>query len=410
MKRILFVDDDPNILDGLKRSLRSQRGTWEMMFVPSGEAALSAMEEEAFDVVVTDMKMPGMNGAEFLRDVQARHPRCVRIVLSGHADMEATMRSVAVSHQFLAKPCDVETLKGVVDRASGLEALLQEPIRDVLGSVAELPVLPRVYKALTRALAKEDVDAREIGEIVEQDVGIAAKILQLVNSSFFGIRRQITDLRQATAYLGVNTIRDLVLSFEMFRQFEGTGEPRGLSIEREQRHSLLTARIAPKLLHDKVGAEQALLAAMLHDVGKLVLATRLADVFEKILQAGAGTEHPFHTVEEETLGVSHAEIGAYLLGLWGMPYPVVEAVAHHHHPARVPGQVAFGVLGATHVADCLAREHDDRSTVPVELDDQYLESLGVAERLAEWHEIAAQEAGADREVASVAESPGGTRE
>jgi HD-like signal output (HDOD) protein len=368
-----------------------------MAFASSGKEALAAMNVEPFDVVVTDMKMPGMNGAELLAQVQDRHPGTVRIVLSGHADMEVSMRSVAVSHQFLAKPCEASALKIVVDRACSLGALLQESgLQDALGSVSELPVLPRVYKALRAELAQEEVDVQKVGVIVEQDAGMAAKILQLVNSSFFGIRREMTDLRQATAYLGVTTIRDLVLSFEMFQQFECSASLSGFSIEREQSHALLAARIARKLLDEKVDAEQAFLAAMVHDVGKLVLATRLAGPFQTILQAGAGVERPFHAVEEEILGISHAEIGAYLLGLWGMPYPVVEAVAHHHHPGRVPEQTAFGVLGATHVADALAREQVGGDPG---LDEPYLQTLGVAEKLPEWRAIAAAEARTEREAA-----------
>jgi putative nucleotidyltransferase with HDIG domain len=400
VKRILFVDDEPNILDGLKRMLRSQRRVWNMEFASSGEEALSAMAVEPFDVVVTDIKMPGMNGAELLAQVQDRHPRTVRIVLSGHADMEASMRSVSVSHQCIAKPCDADTLKSIVARACGLEALLQEPsLQEALGSVTDLPVLPRAYKALTVALAKEEVDIQEVGDIVEQDAGIAAKILQLVNSSFFGIRWEITDLRQATIYLGVTTIRDLVLSFELFQQFEDSAKLSGFSIEREQSHSLLTARIAQKLLDEKSEAEQAFLAGMLHDVGKLVLATRFTESFQTVLQAGAGVERPFCRVEEEILGVSHAEIGAYLLALWGISYPVVEAVAHHHHPARVSEQTAFGVLAATHVADCLAREQGGCEPDSIELDEQYLQALGVADKLPKWRAIAEAEAHAEHEGA-----------
>ena len=400
MKRILFVDDVRDVLAGLKLMLHSKRREWNMAFASSGEEALSAMAVEPFDVVVTDMMMPGMSGAELLQQVHARHPRTVRIVLSGHAGTEASMRSVSVSHQFLTKPCDANTLKSVVERACELETLLQQrSLQEALGSVTELPVLPRLYEALTVALAKEEVDIQEVGGIVEEDAGIAAKILQLVNSSFFGMRAEITDLRHATAYLGVTTIRDIVLCFGMFRQFEGSAKLAGFSMEREQSHSLLTARIARKLLDEKTAAEEAFLAGLLHDVGKLVLATRLAEPFQTILQAGAGVERPFHRVEEEALGVSHAEIGAYLLGLWGIPYPIVEAVAHHHHPARVPEQTVFGVLGATHVADSLAREQDGCKPETFELDEQYLQALGVADKLPEWRAIAAEEADGQREAA-----------
>lgn len=400
MKRILFVDDEPNILDGLRRMLRSHRRVWDMDFVGSGEDALKAMSEAPYDVVVADMRMPGMDGAALLKEVQERFPRTVRIVLSGHADLEATMRSVSVSHQFLTKPCEADVLEQVVERACSLETLLADPgLQKTLGEVVQLPVLPRTYKALTTALAAPDVDLGELGQIVEQDPAISAKILQLVNSSFFGVRKEITSVRQATAYLGANTIRDLVLSFEVFQQFGEGRATSGFSIEREQGHALLTARIARRIAGDKKVAEQAFLAAMLHDVGKLVLATRLPERLDDALAAGAGREIPFHSVEENLLGVSHAEIGAYLLGLWGMPYPVVEAVAHHHHPGRVSERPGFGALVATHVADYLAREQDGTNVDLLEVDTSLLETLGVADQLPDWRAIAAQEAGTESEAA-----------
>ena len=399
MKRILFVDDEPNILDGLKRILRSLRREWEMAFVSSGEEALKAMAVAPFDVVVTDMKMPGMNGVALLSDLQKHFPRTVRIVLSGHADLDASMGSVNVAHQFLTKPCEAEVLKSVVERACNLEVLLSSPtLQTILGGVGGLPPLPKVYKTLTEALADPEVDLCRIGEIVEQDGAIAAKVLQLVNSSFFGLRKEITSVRQATTYLGVNTIRALVLSFEVFRQFNNT-QVAGFSAEREQGHSLLAARIARRLVDEKKVAEQAFLAAMLHDIGKLLMATYLPGEFEKALQASADSAQPCHRAEEAVLGASHAEIGAYLLGLWGMPYAVVEAVANHHHPSRVEGQVDFGVLGAVHVADVLARGQLDEMAHAVALDDAFLQVLGVTDRLAGWRAIAAEEGGGKQAAA-----------
>lgn len=399
MKRILFVDDEPNILDGLKRMLRSQRRAWEMAFVGSGDEALEAMATAPFDVVVSDMKMPGMHGVTLLSQLQKHYPRTVRIILSGHADLEASMRSVDVAHQFLTKPCEAEVLKSVVERACNLEALLRSTtLQDILGGIRELPVLPKVYRALTEALAEPEVDLGRIGQIVEQDYAIAAKVLQLVNSSFFGLRREITNLRQATTYLGIDTIRALVLSFEVFREFNTT-PVEGFSAEREQRHAFLTARIARRLVDDKRVAEQAFLAAMLHDLGKLLMAAYLPGEFEKALQARVASAQPCHMAEESLLGVSHAEIGAYLLGLWGMPYAVVEAVANHHHPARVEGQFGFGVLGAVHIADVLAREQREKMAYTLTLDDVFVQSLGVADRLEGWKAIAAEEASGKQEAA-----------
>ena len=395
-KRVLFVDDDQFVLDALRRMLRVRRDEWDMTFVPSAEAALAVVEREPVEVVVTDIRMAGMDGTALLAEVQRRFPRTVRIVLSGSSQAEAAMRAVAVAHQFLAKPCDPETLRSVVQRACSLHELLDdESVLDVLGGIEALPAVPRIYHQLVGALADDEADIDRVAEIVEQDLGISAKILQLVNSSFFGIAREITSIREATTYLGTNTIRDLTLGVEAFRMVEGARIPAGYSVEREQRHAFRCARIASRLAPDKRGAEQAYLAAMLHDIGKLVLAVELPERFARALRAANEAGEPFHAAERRIGCATHAEIGACILGLWGMPYPIVEAVANHHAPARVAHE-GFAVLTAVHVADALAHELGGAGAGLV--DEDYLRSVGLEGRLEGWRELAAAELHAAQEA------------
>ncbi len=403
MKRILFVDDAPNILSGLERMLFDVE-EWDMTFVDSGQAALDTMASAPFDVIVSDMRMPGMDGAILLARVQEQYPSTVRIVLSGHTELEATLRAVPVAHQFLSKPCESAVLREVVTRACGLQAFLDDrALQEALGSIKSLPALPQVYNELVVALADPEVSIDELSAIVIQDSGITARILQLVNSSFFGVARSISDIRQATTHLGVDMLRDLIPSVEIFRDFESGGRPAGFSLEKEQAHATLSARIARRLLSDKTMGEDAFMAAMLHDLGKLVLATMLPEAYERVVTAADGGK-PLHVVEEEINGVSHAEIGAYLLGIWGLPYPIVEAVANHHHPSRVPRE-SFDVLGAVHVANSLAHElaasvGGSTQTSPAQLDLDYLESMAMVNELPGWREMAAEEFGAGVEEAA----------
>lgn len=398
MIRILFVDDEPKILDGLRRMLRHQRRRWEMVFAPGGEEALAELERGQFDVIVTDMRMPKVDGAALLKHAQDRYPNTVRIVLSGHMELEATLRAVPVAHQFLTKPCDPEVLEEVVERACNLRVLLDnEAVRQMVGGMESLPSLPRLYSALTKALADPEVPLSEVARIVEQDVAMCAKVLQLVNSAFFGLPRRISNIQTAVGYLGTTTLKNLVLSAEVFHAFEDAERAGGFSIESLQSHALLTASIARHLSPEKRMAEDAFTAALLHDIGKLVLAARLPEHLSRVLAAVGASGHPFHLAEEELGGVTHAEIGAYLLGLWGLPYPIVEAVAHHHAPGRV-NQRRFDVLAAVHIANALA--HEQESTPPGavqptrEIDPCYLEALGVAGHLDAWRALAAEHAGA----------------
>ena len=394
MRRVLFVDDEPRFLEGLRRMLRPQRHEWELAFAPSGGAALALMEASPFDVIVTDLRMPGMDGAALLARVREEYPQVVRIVLSSHTELSTALRVVPVAHQFLAKPCDAEMLRVAIERACHLKALLHDDsIRRTVGALGELPTLPRTYQALTLALADPDVPLQKIAHIVELDVGISAKILQLVNSAFFGMARSITNIQNAVSYLGISTLKSLVLSVEVFRIFAPKAPLEGFSLEDLQRHARLTAYIAARLPVPKHLVDIAMVAGMLHDVGKLIVAWKLPDRFKKLLAEVAEEQCPLYKVEEREYGFSHAEIGAYLLGLWGLPYAVVEAVALHHAPDRVPHQ-NFDAASAVYIANLLAQELDSSSPLPwengLQTNQEYLVSLGVQKDIPIWRAMAAE--------------------
>ncbi|MFZ0960707.1 MAG: response regulator [Terriglobia bacterium] len=393
MRRVLFVDDEPKILEGLRHILRSQRHDWEMAFAPGGETALALMEASPFDVVVSDMRTPGMDGATLLRRVRELYPQMVRIVLSGHTEMSTALQAVPVAHQFLAKPCDAEMLRVAIERACHLKALLSdESIRRTVTALGDLPSLPRSYKALTEALANPDTSLQKVSRIIEQDVGISAKVLQLVNSAFFGLAHSMTNIQSAVTYLGINTLKNLLLSVEIFRAFKPQRDLPRFSLEKLQHHAQLTAQIAACLPVPKHLVDIAVVAGMLHDVGKLIQAWKLSEHFEKVLAEALETRCPVYKVEEREEGFSHAEIGAYLLGLWGLPYSVVEAVALHHGPNRVPHQ-SFDAISAVYAANLLAHELEESSTQApstYNLEDYQEESatLGIAEMLPEWRAMA----------------------
>jgi len=395
MRRVLFVDDEPRILEGLRRMLRGQRHDWEMAFAPGGEAALALMEASPFDVIVSDMRMPEMDGAALLTQVRDRYPQVVRIVLSGHSELSAALRVVPVAHQFLAKPCDAGTLRVAVERACHLKGLLcDDSIRQTVGALRDLPSRPRTFDALTQGLADPNTSLQQLAGIVEQDVGVSAKILQLVNSAFFGIAHSVTNLEHAVIYLGINTIRSLVLSLEIFRVFAPETTLPEFDLERLHKHARLTALIAVRLPVPKHLAEMTVAAGMLHDVGKLVLAWKLPERFGKLLARAAEERAPLYKIEESEYGFSHAEIGGYLLGLWGLPYILVEAVALHHSPNRVPHEY-FDAVSAVHVANRLANELDPpfpegAMEAEQEPDQQELAALGIGEDLAAWRAMAAE--------------------
>jgi len=406
MKRILFVDDEVNILDGLKRMLRTQRHEWEMAFAPGAEAALSLMEAAPFDVLVTDMRMPGMDGAALLEIVREKYPSVLRIILSGYTELHASMRAVPVAHQFLLKPCDPDVLRAGIERATSLgEVLDSKMISSLVGSLRDLPSLPRTYLELRQALSQPNTTIDRVVRIVERDVAVAAKILQLVNSAFFGLARDVTDLKTAVNCLGMNTIHDLVLTVEVFRSFKPNGRITESFLQDFHEHSRLAAGIASGITPKKMASPAAAVAALLHDVGKLVLAERTPDHFGGALERSQEEKAPLFEVEEKLTRISHAEVGAYLLSMWGLPHPVVESVAHHHHPERMM-HTELDIPLIVYVSNLLAHEVRENSNATVAyafqpIDTALLEKIGIAGKLPEWRKLAEEAAAEIRATAQV---------
>jgi len=379
--KIIFVDDEPMILQGIERMLFDMSDEWEMRFVESGAEALVSLEKDSADVIVTDMRMPGMDGAALLQEVHKLFPAMVRIVLSGHTELEAALRAVPVAHQFLAKPCQPEILKSVIERACSLQKLLDDKtVRRIVGNIDSLPTVPRIYMELTSALADEDTDTKVIARIISQDIAMTAKVLQLVNSAFFSQANTISTIEQAVVRLGFQMVKNLVLSVEVFKDSESTHMAKGYSIAAEQHHAFKTAALAGKLIKDKHISEDAFMASVLHDIGKLLLANELPEKFERAQSLATENHCELYETEKKLFGITHAEIGGYLLGIWGLPYPIVEAVMHHHEPTRVPERTEFGVLEAVYVANSLANE--------TEIDVTCLDGMGVQDKIDMWQEMA----------------------
>lgn len=337
MKRLLFVDDEPALLEGLRGRLRSHRSRWDMVFVDSGAHALAELELNPFDVVVSDMRMPGMDGAELLAAVADRWPATIRIVLSGHAEEQQSARLLCIAHQYLSKPCTAQQLENVIDRCVQLHELLAEPgLRGVVGGVKKLPALPLVFARLSTAIADPHACIKDVADAVTADPAIAAKVLQMVNSSFFRLARRISRIDQAVNYLGFAAIRNIVMSVEVFSQWHSDAALPEFAPERLQARAQQVAAAAWALTRGTPIADDALLAGLLHKIGYWVLLQECPqDVVRAVVMARAESI-PLPVAERHVIGASHAEIGAYLLGLWGLPYSVVEAVAFQHAPAAWP--------------------------------------------------------------------------
>jgi putative nucleotidyltransferase with HDIG domain len=326
-----------------------------------------------------------MDGVALLTEMRRRYPAVARIILSGETVQHDVMRCLSVAHQSLSKPCDPSDLVAAVRRACDLQDRLHNlELRQTLGRVGSLPSPPAAILELRAVIERDDAEIAEVDGVISTDVGMAAKVLQLVNSSFFGLARHVTEVRDALAYLGLNLVHDLVVATEVFRSAEVASGLPGNVVERLRAHSTAVSQTASELARRTSLHQQALVAGLLHDIGWLVLAAQAPERLQAVA-AGTGEGRSLEDVEQEVLGASHAEVGAYLLSLWGLPTTIVEAVAHHHDAESMPHR-EFDLPHLVYLADWLAHDQgqglDEIEASLARPDQAYLDELGAAEPLA----------------------------
>lgn len=400
---VLFVDDEDNVLQGLKVMLHAMRNEWRMEFASSGEEALKKIDEneDRFEIIVTDMHMPGMHGDAFLQKVTEVSPLSVRFVLSGNLNGEVLAKAGAVAHQIVAKPCDPHHLRGLLSRAFNLDNCLPEcELKGALFTMCGLPSVPVVYWDLQNEMNSPDPSVERVGQIVEKDPSMSAKVLQVANSAH-GSSRRISNITEAVALLGVENIRSFILMAGIFETADQSQMPRGFSLEKLWEHGMKVGEFAQRITEseteDKGLVDDAYTAGLLHDIGLLILATKMPDEFRQMLELVEKEKISMLRAERQIFGASHAEIGGFLLDLWGLPEVIVEAISHHLYPSGRPEksydfdeeEQQFAPLTAVHVANYLCEEQDAEidSSAKITVDVVYLEEVEVSGKLNSWWDI-----------------------
>jgi HD-like signal output (HDOD) protein/ActR/RegA family two-component response regulator len=391
MRRLMFVDDAPEILQHVRRLLGPMQAEWDMQFFPSAMQALSALQQQACDVVVSDMTMPEMDGAKFLAEVRKTCPQTIRIILSGDQSPYNYVRSASIAHRFLQKPFDTAILKSTIEQAEALRTVLGNPaLRSLVSEIKTLPSLPSIYQDLMQEMQAPQASLKKAARIVAKDLGMVTKILQLVNSAFFGLRTHVSDPEQAVALLGFDTIKSLVLSSQVFAQFDQAELP-AFSLDELWRHAMLTGTFTRRIAKEEGACQQAVdeafTAALLHDVGVLVLAAHRPSEYARVLDLVRTTSVSDWSAERQVFGADHAHVGAYLLGIWGLSDGIVETVAFHHHPGDYVA-TGFGAITAVHVANAIAEAQGNADCMgEVGVDKVYVERENFSLRLSRWREL-----------------------
>ncbi|WP_161598322.1 response regulator [Pseudodesulfovibrio senegalensis] len=347
---LLFVDDDPKVISGIRRNLHPYKKEWKLSFAGSGQEALELIKSEKVDLLVSDIRMPGMTGQELFDHVQRISPQTIRMALSGIMEVDNVVETMGNAHRFMSKPCSPEKLTHEIEEALAAREDHPSPDTQKLATrLGSLPVLPEVYQRIEDELSAKEPSMHRMADIVSQDPGLVAAVLKLTNSPFFGLRRTITSIFQAINLLGMETVKALIVSQHIFWGQSRKNPPFSIKLlwEHSFRVSNMARLIAQCEQMDRNAMAQCRIGGILHDIGKLILADSFDSKYEAVVQqSGKGT--PIHEKEKELFNVNHAQIGMYVMDLWGMDPEIAKAIGHHHDTLRPDISLSLIIAVADH--------------------------------------------------------------
>ncbi|WP_218934216.1 HDOD domain-containing protein [Rosistilla ulvae] len=384
----MFVDDEPQILRAISRMLDCADVDWDFRTAPSGREAIDALQGACVDILVTDMRMPGMDGAELLDHVRRHHPETSRVILSGQADRDTMYRAVLPMHQFLSKPCDAQTLRDVLARTDSIRSTYgSRQAHRMVGEISSLPSTPGMLERIVAEVNSKHGSIQKVGGLLACDPGLTAKTLQLANSAMFGNNGSEFSATQAARAIGIEAMQALVSMLEYLTPIE-IPQIAGFCFEQYVDHAQRVARIGCQIARleglNLQCQRESYTAGLLHDIGRLVSVSHV-DSQPALVGAGSnsGGRH-FWQPKPQISEVADDNLGGYLLGLWGLPHEIVQAVAHHRRPAecRTDHPTTAAVVCA---ADCIAHESfDPWSDAETEQCEALLAKLGLPGRLNAW--------------------------
>jgi len=394
--RILLVGQDANLLAETRRAFwRDHRG-WETLFAASGAEALQFLGRDPVDILVSDMRLPDMTGAELFHEVRGIEPGTVRIALADHATAEWEEKAEGDLHRLLVKPVSAAFLQGVIeslcieDDDTSVRA-----VRAFVGGLDRIPSLPSLYSELLALLQRQDVGMGEVARLIRKDLGIASQVLKVANSVHCSTDRPVREIGQAAAMLGIDSLRSLVLFRGLISGIDSP-RPQGLDLEQLWHHSFQVATGVRKLTvleGETQLADLAFSVGLLHDIGLVVLATDPSGRYHKVLTQAQSTRIPLAVLEQEVYGVDHTQVGAHLLSLWGLPPSFCRPVREHHAPPLV--ETGFPLSAALHLADV---RHGGGTQVGLFADGRWglhPHVLADAERFARWKACLSGDTGSD---------------
>lgn len=388
--RILIVDDDSTAIQQYRDTLASKTGEWHIDYAADGDAGIAAAEIATPDIVIAALSTAERSKDDLLARLEEIAPDAQRFLTAKETDKPKLESTFGSSFHYLPSPCPAQRLITEIQRCVAIDQWLgNDRIKEVVAKMGAFPSLPPIYLKVVNALNSRHIDTETIAASISGDLAISAKLLQTVNSSFYGFDEKVGDVSEAINILGTDCVKNLVLAIQVFNSMGHSPEHKAVTDELWH-HSMSVAvaarRIAAYEGKDEKAAEQAYTAGLMHDIGKLILLNAVPDAHAQARELAQETSVSLKEAEDQAIGCNHAETGAYVLARWGMPTDLIEAVALHHEPIDSFGK-SFSTLAAVHIANAIVHHRKNPEHPSAATSDAFLLEVGKSDSWQDWLDV-----------------------
>ncbi len=356
-KAILFVDDEKAILNSIRREFFGS--PYKIYVASSGKEALEILEESPIHLIVSDMKMPGMDGYELLKKVKILYPSVIRLILSGFTDEKTVFKSIYnnLAKLFITKPWKKDDFRKAIEDVFKTEELLSNNLTlKFVMEIGKLPTIPSILTKISEVIENDNHNIDEIVELIESDITLSSEVLRIINSSFYGIKT--ASVKNAVLSLGLVNLKTIITTAEVFKSGYDFYN-KNLIWEHSNLTNNILIELYNKILNKKI-PDYYSTAGLLHDIGKVAFFKIYNEEYDELYKTkGNLSLEEINKLEKEKFNVSHEELGGYLLRWWDIPYAIVESALYHHNP-MLSSEANRELVSMIHIADYYSWKIIDR--------------------------------------------------
>lgn len=389
MTNVLFVLKDRSQGNLYSENIPAIDSSWSVNIADNTKDAVDFVRGNDIDVIICDDEVADSKGLDVISSCSHERPGVLSFLRKSNSPTKE--ESIALSEKkvfVLPENLEEEGIYSHISRRVLLKSLSENlNLLSVIRKMKKMPTIPQLYHQITRELRKEDGSIEFVAGLISKEPSMATRILKAVNSPAYVLGYEITEVVHALLFLGKEATQAQILADSVFNSYPNQSVA-GLNLQEVWKHSInvsaIARRISMSIDSNKKSAEIACTAGVVHDLGKVLMATNLPDHYQQAVNYAKEERVPLVQAEEKVFGTNHAQVAASLMGLWSIPFRILNSVAYHHNPTGTMKKPPTSAM-ALYIADGFENAKS-KNVLGQNIDENIIEDWGFTDQFEDWAE------------------------